>query len=215
MKRKKWTEAEEATLLHSYSSSLLFFHSTTRKNRFSPLAERVNSLHHHSDPASFPYLWSWRDVSVKIQNMRHQFLNVKRKLLLSSSGIDLDLGLGLHLWPNFLLYKQVFGDLQDGGGNEAEEEMGLRLRFPRKRMRRWEERREEEEMEWRERMICVQMEHEKQVMRMYAEACQAQMQMLGVLVRVVTQFLGAGGSDPLQRRQQEVEEETPERFGAG
>lgn len=71
----------------------------------------------------------------------------------------------------------------------------------KQRCRRREEMREEEEMEWREKMLGMQMEHEKQVMQMHAEACQAQMQMLSILVRFVCQLLtstassGAGGSD--------------------
>lgn len=43
--------------------------------------------------------------------MRHQFLLVKQKLSLSSSSNDqLDWSQGLSLWPNFLLYRDVFGD---------------------------------------------------------------------------------------------------------
>lgn len=70
-------------------------------------------------------------------------------------------------------------------GREMEEEL-------RRRMRN-EERREEEEMEWRERLVAMQIEHEKQMMQMHANACQNQMQVLGVVVRLLCQFLGSGG----------------------
>ena len=70
-----------------------------------------------------------------------------------------------------------------------------RLRW-RERLRR-EERREQENMEWMERVVEIQMEHEKQAMQMHADACQAQLQILGILARVVCQFLGpgSGGGD--------------------
>jgi hypothetical protein len=51
---------------------------------------------------------------------------------------------------------------------------------------------EEEEMEWRERMVAMQIEHEKQMMQMHAEACQNQMQVLGVMARILCQFFGSG-----------------------
>ncbi|KAK8947465.1 hypothetical protein KSP39_PZI006656 [Platanthera zijinensis] len=71
----------------------------------------------------------------------------------------------------------------------------------RERWRRREESRDEEEMEWRERLLGMQMEHEKRVMQMHADACQAQIQMLGILLRLACQFLspaassGTGGTD--------------------
>ncbi|KAK8960885.1 hypothetical protein KSP40_PGU014758 [Platanthera guangdongensis] len=111
MKRKKWTEAEEETLINAYSDLLsscgMFSQLRTREKKFQPIADRLNSLHHIRDPAAFPFRWSWRDVSVKIQNMRHQYLGVKLKLSSSSPNWDR----ALHLWPNFLRYKAVFGTL--------------------------------------------------------------------------------------------------------
>ncbi|KAF6151684.1 hypothetical protein GIB67_001967 [Kingdonia uniflora] len=61
-------------------------------------------------------------------------------------------------------------------------------------MRR-EEKREEEEMVWRERMLSLQIEHEKQMMQMHANACRNQMQVVGVLARLVCQFLGSGDEE--------------------
>ncbi|XP_065627257.1 uncharacterized protein LOC112003170 isoform X4 [Quercus suber] len=46
-------------------------------------------------------------------------------------------------------------------------------------------------MEWKERMLGLQIEHEKQMMQMQAEACQNQMQVLGVMARLVCQFFGS------------------------
>lgn len=54
-----------------------------------------------------------------------------------------------------------------------------------------EEKREEEELEWRERMMGLQIEHEKQMMQMHAEACHNQMQILGVMARLVCQSFGS------------------------
>ncbi|XP_019703575.2 uncharacterized protein [Elaeis guineensis] len=358
MKRKKWKEEEEATLIREYSGLLsggALAKLRTREKKFQPIADRVNALHHHRDPVAFPFRWSWRDVSIKIQNMRHQYLNVKHKLLhlppSSSSGpaAGFDWDQGVHLWPNFLLYKEVFGDhdleppknssavssdddeeeeleepelaaedeeredeeripsaceredfkgFEDAGENpeQEDEEVGIGLGLgqqrcrgggggrlgvigsrvvglaeismrreerrrereaareaedwerrrrrrrrremqqrreadaaaeeeeERRRERRWrrrmEERREEEEMEWRERLLGMQMEHEKQVMQMHADACQAQMQMIGILIRLVCQFLGAGagGSDgglggmphPVMQQQQQQQQQSPE-----
>lgn len=263
MKRKKWTEAEEETLISAYSELVStcggISQLRTREKKFQPIADRVNSLHHFRDATAFPFRWTWRDVSIKIQNMRHQYLGVKLKLPSSSAAEGPDWDHALHLWPNFLRYKAVFGDIDphpspsssspasayasaasDDGkvenlgkmvaelgevlvGREeirreregcdrecqrrremealaamvaAEEEEARKQRW-----RRREEIRQEEEMEWREKILGMQMEHEKQVMQMHAEACQAQMQMLSILVRLVCQFLtptassGAGGSD--------------------
>ncbi|RWV84174.1 hypothetical protein BHE74_00051735 [Ensete ventricosum] len=119
MKRKKWREEEEATLIREYAallsppsgSALLLARLRTREKKFQPIADRVNAAHHLRDPVAFPFRWSWRDVSVKIHNMRHQFLHVKRKLLPLPAHLHPDHA--LHLWPNFLLYKQVFGDHLD------------------------------------------------------------------------------------------------------
>ncbi|PKA59303.1 hypothetical protein AXF42_Ash001397 [Apostasia shenzhenica] len=115
MKRKKWTEAEEETLIGAYSEMLSsggLSQLRTREKKFQPIADRVNSLHHLRDATAFPFRWSWRDVSIKIQNMRHQYLGVKLKLSSSSSaGGDPDWDHALHLWPNFFRYKAVFGDI--------------------------------------------------------------------------------------------------------
>ena len=54
-----------------------------------------------------------------------------------------------------------------------------------------EEKMEEDEMEWRERMVAMQIEHEKQMMRMHADACQNQMQILGIMARLICQFFGS------------------------
>lgn len=269
MKRKKWTEAEEETLISSYSDLLsscaMFSQLRTREKKFQPIADRINSLHHTLDPAAFPFRWSWRDVSVKIQNMRHQYLNVKLKL--SSSPPDSpDWDLALNLWPNFLRYKAVFGDLdpdsspsssspsgEDGkitnlgrmvaelgsvlvGREEARREREGFLRYGRRRRRtaidaeaeerrdRWrrrEERRDVEEMEWRERLLGMQMEHEKRAMQMHVDACQAQMQMLGILVRVACQFpspsasSGTGGIDGLQGLSMHNSQQQQQQLSAG
>ncbi|KAK3187903.1 hypothetical protein Dsin_027464 [Dipteronia sinensis] len=67
--------------------------------------------------------------------------------------------------------------------NELYEERRSRMRI--------EEKREEEEMEWRERMVGLQIEHEKSMMQMQAEACQNQLQILGVMARLICQFFGS------------------------
>ncbi len=364
MKRKKWSELEEQTLLTKYSelrNSGALAKLKTREKKFKPVADHVNTVHHLQDPTSFPFKWSWRDVSIKVQNMRHQYLGVKQKIRLSNH--DFNWKDGENHWVNFFKYKEVFGDVEldskgkrfnvfgdcgdlgfgidscedleekeeedededdeeedeeEGDEEEDEEEeetdsvgdgeqnvrsegefvgerpngemgfarvkklkMGLgvnrrlrlmgakvselrdvmlkredrkrerefqgekgeeerdekrrethwravkqryereeglenkeleleerelmwarreverRLRLERefdeerrKRMR-MEEEREEEEMEWRERMLGLQIEHEKQMMQMHAEACQNQMQVLGVMARLVCQFFGS------------------------
>ncbi|KAJ8615793.1 hypothetical protein MRB53_035165 [Persea americana] len=293
MKRKKWTEEEESTLIAKYSDLLqsgTLQKLKTRQKKFEPIAHHVNSLHHLHNPISFPFLWSWRDVSIKIQNMRHQYLGVKQKIRIpssssSSSSQHFNWSDATNHWQNFLNYKSVFGDIDldenitvstnncnsnnsntnisndiafdadpifnfvggdsddvlgiglgiedeedeelDGNCKDVEEdddgvreakrakreveweerewmwgrrEMERRRRVERefedgerRRRMRMEERREEEEMEWRERMVGMQMEHEKQMMQMHADACHGQMQVLGLLVRLVCQFFGSGG----------------------
>lgn len=77
-------------------------------------------------------------------------------------------------------------------------ELEKRLRLEREldAERRWrkrvEEKMEEEEMEWRQRMVAMQVEHEKQMMQMHVEACQNQMQVLGIMARLLCQFFGSG-----------------------
>ncbi|KAK7321511.1 hypothetical protein VNO77_32235 [Canavalia gladiata] len=319
MKRKKWSELEEQTLLSKYSELLrsgTLAKLKTREKKFKPVAEHVNAIHHLRDPSSFPFKWSWRDVSIKVQNMRHQYLGVKQKIRLSPHHFNWKDG--PNHWENFLKYKEVFGDVQlletpkpnchnnklgfeigsdeeddddddddeeeeeeeeddadaeDCAGEDAGEEASklkrivagvLQLReavvkreerrrerefrrekgeaererkrkeaeFRRERRREWledrdleleewqlrwarrelekrvrlereleterrwrkrvEERMEEEEMEWRQRMVAMQVEHEKQMMQMHAEACQNQMQILGIMTRLLCQFFGSG-----------------------
>ncbi|TKY56739.1 Reticulocyte-binding protein a [Spatholobus suberectus] len=113
MKRKKWSELEEQTLLSKYSELLrsgTLSKLKTREKKFKPVAEHVNAAHHLRDPASFPFRWSWRDVSIKVQNMRHQYLGVKQKIRLSPHHFNWKDG--PNHWENFLKYKEVFGDVQ-------------------------------------------------------------------------------------------------------
>ncbi|KAG4933446.1 hypothetical protein JHK87_047448 [Glycine soja] len=86
MKRNKWLELEEQTLLSKYSELLrlgTLAKLKTREKKFKPVVEHVNAAHHLLDPASFPFKWSWHDVSIKVQNIRHQYLGVKQKICLS------------------------------------------------------------------------------------------------------------------------------------
>ncbi|KAL5743411.1 hypothetical protein ACOSP7_026264 [Xanthoceras sorbifolium] len=346
MKRKKWSEREEQTLLSKYSDLLnsgTLSKLKTREKKFRPIADHVNSVHHLQDPVSFPFKWSWRDVSIKVQNMRHQYLGVKQKIRISQD--EFNWRDGENHWENFLKYKEVFGDVElevkgkranettaNGGGDlfedccdlgfvgidsddleeveedegedeeegscdgkmesESEfevvgvvknkklkksfggrkgfgllgaqvldlrdvvarredkrrerefarekgsmereekrretelrkekwqsereegvesremelEERGLRwarkederrvrleneLYEERRRRMRMEEKREEEEMEWRERMVVLQIEHEKSMMQMQADACQNQLQILGVMARLICHFFGS------------------------
>ncbi|OIT05366.1 hypothetical protein A4A49_17535 [Nicotiana attenuata] len=326
MKRKKWSEMEEQTLLSKYSDLLnsgTLAKLKTREKKFKPIADHVNSVHHLQDPLHFPFKWSWRDVSIKVQNMRHQYLGVKQKIRTSNN--EFNWKDGENHWENFLKYKEVFGDVElditkenapnndnniielygdegvlglgfgidseefeneeeddeDGGSGEGEDmrkgfcgkrirmvggqvlelrdvfvrreekrrerewskekgvlereerrkEMELyrerrdderdeeiemkglmleerqmmwakresekRLRLERefdeerKRRMKLEEKWEEEEMEWRERLVNMQIEHEKQMMQMHADACQNQANLLGIMARLVCQFFGS------------------------
>nr|GMD49365.1 stress response protein NST1-like [Ipomoea batatas] len=250
MKRKKWSEVEEQTLLSKYAELLncgALLKLKTREKKFKPIADHVNAVHHLQDPVLFPFKWSWRDVSIKVQNMRHQYLGVKQKIRTPNN--EFNWKDGENHWENFMKYKEVFGDVElelkdcnfncskkfgddpfaDGGmlglGEEAElgngervgdsgcgegkklkkgisqkrfrmKELETRLRLERElaeeRQRRikLEEKWEEEEMEWRERLVSMQLEHEKQMMQMHADACQNQMQILGVMTRLMCQFFG-------------------------
>ncbi|KAK4416432.1 hypothetical protein Salat_2468700 [Sesamum alatum] len=88
---------------------------------------------------------------------------------------------------------------------EAEKRVRLERELDEERRQRmkFEEKWEEEEMEWRERIVEMQIEHEKQMMQMHADACQNQLQILGVVARLVCQFFGStndglgGGMGPL------------------
>ncbi|GFQ00317.1 hypothetical protein PHJA_002175700 [Phtheirospermum japonicum] len=342
MKRKKWSELEEQTLLSKYSDLLnsgTLSKLKTREKKFRPIADHVNSLHHLQDPITFPFKWSWRDVSIKVQNMRHQYLGVKQKIRISNNEFNWADG-EIH-WENFLKYKEVFGDIEllsdyngvkdssgqilssnkfgdegisdilgyaidsdeeieDGDDEEIDEEgdlgakeendeelgfkklrkgfiKGRKLRMvgakvlelrdvimnreEKRRDREWskevasiedesqqnkrelritelmekreklifgkemeledmkinfekrefekrarfdreldrerrqrmklQEKWEEEEMEWRERMVEMQIQHEKQMMQMHADACQNQLQVLGVVARLLCQVFGS------------------------
>ncbi|KAJ9184067.1 hypothetical protein P3X46_007847 [Hevea brasiliensis] len=353
MKRKKWSEHEEQTLLTKYSDLLTsgtLSKLKTREKKFRPIADHVNSVHHLQDPVSFPFKWSWRDVSIKVQNMRHQYLGVKQKIRISKD--EFNWKDGENHWENFLKYKEVFGDVElevkskkssdscsndlfkdcgdlgfgidsedleeeeeeeDGeeegengdddnvngggeeegefGGEKGNDEMGIprkakvkkglggnrrlgllgaqvvdlrdvvmrregkrrerefnrekcmleseekrrelelrretrrnereerlenwemefeeremmwarrgferqarverELEEERKKRRIMEEKREEEEMEWRERMVAMEIDHEKAMMQIQADAFQNQMQILGLMARLICQFFGA------------------------
>ncbi|CAA6659886.1 unnamed protein product [Spirodela intermedia] len=100
----------------------------TREKKFRPIAAHVNASHHALDPVAFPFQWSWKDASTKVQNMRHQYLLVKQKLLSSCAVVsakaaaavpapadadrpDFPWDDGPSHWANFLRYKDVFGDV--------------------------------------------------------------------------------------------------------
>ncbi|KAF5752449.1 histone-lysine N-methyltransferase H3 lysine-79 specific-like isoform X1 [Tripterygium wilfordii] len=123
-RRKKWTEAEEKTLIDKYGEMVsdgTLAKMKTREKKFKPIAHHVNSVHHLRDPIGYPWLWTWKDVSTKVQNMRHQYLLVKQKIKrpdfpvddcgVDSSVDEFDWVEGLTHWSNFLRYKEVFGDV--------------------------------------------------------------------------------------------------------
>lgn len=139
-RRKKWTEAEERTLIDKYGEMVSdgsLSKMKTREKKYKPIALHVNSLHHLSDPIAYPWEWSWKDVSNKVQNMRHQYSLVKQKIkqpdsgdLVVSGGEGFDWVEGLTHWSNFLRYKEVFGDITlsfDGnnGFDESNQEMEI------------------------------------------------------------------------------------------
>ncbi|KAK6927879.1 hypothetical protein RJ641_006470 [Dillenia turbinata] len=112
LKRKKWSELEEQTLISKYSELLnsgTLAKLKTREKKFKPIAEHVNSAHHLQDPHTYPFKWSWRDVSIKVQNMRHQYIGVKQKI--RGSNGEFNWRDGEDHWQNFLKYKEVFGDV--------------------------------------------------------------------------------------------------------
>ncbi|XP_058731714.1 uncharacterized protein LOC131603430 [Vicia villosa] len=126
-RRKKWTEAEEKTLIDKYGEMVSdgsLSKMRTREKKFKPIACYVNSVHHLCDPGVYPWQWSWKDVSTKVQNMRHQYLLVKQKIKKPEfsggdcDGSEFDWMEGVTHWSNFLRYKEVFGDvaLVGGGG---------------------------------------------------------------------------------------------------
>ncbi|CAL1384791.1 unnamed protein product [Linum trigynum] len=147
-KRKKWTEAEEKTLIAKYGEMVsdgTLAKMKTREKKFRPIALFVNSVHHARDPIAHPWQWTWKDVSTKVQNMRHQYLLVKQKVVRNpefsmavdgaeaggggvgeySEGDEFDWVEGLTHWSNFLLYKGVFGDLPISYGTNGNELMGV------------------------------------------------------------------------------------------
>ncbi|GAB4844074.1 hypothetical protein Ancab_014038 [Ancistrocladus abbreviatus] len=119
-RRKKWSEAEERTLIDKYGEMVTdgtLAKMKTREKKFKPIALYVNSMHHVRDPLLYPWQWTWKDVSTKVQNMRHQYLLVKQKikkpeLVEGDSGSqEFEWADGLSHWSNFLRYKEVFGDV--------------------------------------------------------------------------------------------------------
>ncbi|CAN0924653.1 hypothetical protein LINGRAHAP2_LOCUS34306 [Linum grandiflorum] len=139
-KRKKWTEAEEKTLIAKYGEMVsegTLAKMKTREKKFKPIALYVNSMHHARDPIAYPWQWTWKDVSTKVQNMRHQYSLVKQKVknpnfsAAAEGGGDCAIGdefdwvEGLTHWSNFLLYKEVFGDLPISYGSNGNDLMGV------------------------------------------------------------------------------------------
>lgn len=118
-RRKKWTEVEERTLIDKYGEMLCdgtLAKMKTREKKYKPIALHVNSIHHACDPITYPWQWTWKDVSTKVQNMRHQYSLVKQKIkkhdFVSDSGMEeFDWLEGITHWSNFLRYKEVFGDV--------------------------------------------------------------------------------------------------------
>lgn len=119
-RRKKWTEAEERTLIDRYGemvSNGALAKMKTREKKYRPIALYVNSVHHVRDPIAYPWQWTWKDVSTKVQNMRHQYLLVKQKIKkpelgdAASGPEDFNWVEGITHWSNFLRYKEVFGDV--------------------------------------------------------------------------------------------------------
>ncbi|XP_028054193.1 matrix metalloproteinase-2-like isoform X3 [Camellia sinensis] len=118
-RRKKWTEAEERTLIDKYGEMVCdgtLGKMKTREKKFKPIALYVNSMHYVRDPITYPWQWTWKDVSTKVQNMRHQYSLVKQKIkkheFVGDSAVEeFDWVEGLTHWSNFLRYKEVFGDV--------------------------------------------------------------------------------------------------------
>ncbi|KAG8375986.1 hypothetical protein BUALT_Bualt09G0016100 [Buddleja alternifolia] len=115
-RRKKWTEAEERSLIDKYGEMVCdgtLSKMKTREKKYKPIAVHVNSVHHVPDPVSYPWQWTWKDVSTKVQNMRHQYALVKQKIKKQESD-EFDWIEGITHWSNFLRYKEVFGDVPLG-----------------------------------------------------------------------------------------------------
>lgn len=216
-KRKKWTEEEELALITKYSelsSDGILSRLRTREKKYRPIADSVNSLHHSLDPSSYPFLWSWKDASTKVQNMRHQYLLVKQKLISasSSSSAGPDWSAGVSIWPNFLHYRHVFGDhplpnkpIEEGEDEELVDEnenLGLELGFdeeeeegngldtppPRPARRtskkKKKKRRDLEEREWEER---TERRREEWRRRVEVMLTQHRADMAGIQAQVVAE----------------------------
>ncbi|GLJ48625.1 hypothetical protein SUGI_1025790 [Cryptomeria japonica] len=149
MRRKKWTEEEEETLINKYGEMLnngVLGKMKTRERKFQPIATHVNMMHHVQDPIAFPWQWTWKDASTKVQNMRHQYLGVKQKIRKIVNSIDsgdreeYEWAEGLTHWSNFLKYKEVFGDVEldfgdIGGQGNGGRNLGVLNGRGRQRMR--------------------------------------------------------------------------------
>lgn len=119
MRRKKWTEEEEETLISKYGELLqsgFLSKMKSRERKFEPIATHVNVHFHIQNPVAYPWQWTWKDASTKVQNMRHQYLLVKQKIrrivgsLETGEHEEFDWEEGVTHWANFLKYKEVFGD---------------------------------------------------------------------------------------------------------
>ncbi|KAL0322674.1 UNVERIFIED_CONTAM: hypothetical protein Sangu_1886700 [Sesamum angustifolium] len=117
-RRKKWTEAEERTLIDKYgemSCDGTLSKMKTREKKYKPIALHVNSMHHVRDPVLYPWQWTWKDVSTKVQNMRHQYALVKQKIKKQESSIrgsgeeEFDWMEGITHWSNFLGIRRSLG----------------------------------------------------------------------------------------------------------
>ncbi|KAK1295393.1 hypothetical protein QJS10_CPA16g00661 [Acorus calamus] len=212
LRRKKWTEEEERCLIDRYGEMCLdgtLSKMKTREKKYRPIAAHVNALHHSVDPSTYPFQWSWKDASTKVQNMRHQYLLVKHKIRRqrppqSSDGHDeaasvedldeFDWIDGLSYWPNFLRYKGVFGDHpleEEETVPEAVEAEEMRRRR-RRRRRRWGA-----VDRWRVRMEAAAVGHRAAVERAAARAVEEQRGFVGQVVGIVGQWaaaaVGGGG----------------------
>ncbi|KAK9933078.1 hypothetical protein M0R45_020289 [Rubus argutus] len=114
-RRKKWTEAEERTLIDKYGEMVsdgTLAKMKTREKKFKPIA--FICLHQGAEHG-------------------HQYLLVKQKIKKpqpesnsggggASSGEcsveEFDWMEGLTHWSNFLRYKEVFGDIVSSNGND-------------------------------------------------------------------------------------------------
>ncbi|KAJ4826796.1 hypothetical protein Tsubulata_036573 [Turnera subulata] len=130
-RRKKWTEAEEKTLIDKYGEMVsdgTLAKMKTREKKNKPIALHVNSTHHVRDPIAYPWRWTWKDVFIKVQNMRHQYLLVKQKIKKPDNEDEFDWVEGLTHWSNFSHYKEVLGDVPaaySGNGGSGNDLVGV------------------------------------------------------------------------------------------